>query len=115
LILLFRFEAAPAPLALSGLVFPGIGTAGFVADNIVDNHHVTGVTRHGSVFQALNSYRFLLNFQHVPEELERFRVILVLFKQFLYLGLAIIAGFDVSGIRLRIIRVIVGDNYRFLV
>jgi hypothetical protein len=62
----------------------------------------------------LNSYLFLLNFQHVPDKLERFWVILVLFKQLLYLGLAIIAGFDVSGIRLRVVRVIVGDNYRFL-
>jgi hypothetical protein len=48
--LLRRLETAPAPLAYSGIVLPGIGTAGFVADNIVDNQDFTGITGNGSVF-----------------------------------------------------------------
>jgi hypothetical protein len=51
LILFFRLEAASAPLAYSGLIFPGIGAAGFVANNIVDNGHVTRITFHEYVFR----------------------------------------------------------------
>jgi hypothetical protein len=51
LVLLRGLEAAPAPLALSGFVFPGIGATGFMTDNIIDNDHVTGVTLHCSVFR----------------------------------------------------------------
>jgi hypothetical protein len=51
LMLLRRSETAPAPLAYSGLVFPCIRAAGFMADNVIDNGHVTGFTGYGSVFR----------------------------------------------------------------
>jgi len=48
---LLRLETAPAPLALPRLIFPGIGAACFVADNVIDNQDFAGVTGYGSIFR----------------------------------------------------------------
>ena len=49
-------------------------------------------------------------FQHVPEELEGFRVVFVLFQKLLDLGLAVGARLDVSRVWFGIVRVVVRDN-----
>ena len=49
-------------------------------------------------------------FQHVPEVLEGFRVVFVLFKKLLDIGLAVGARLDVSRVWFGIVRVVVRDN-----
>ena len=48
--------------------------------------------------------------RHVPEALEGFRVVFVLFQKLLDLGLAVGARLDVSRVWFGIVRVVVRDN-----
>jgi hypothetical protein len=46
---------------------------------------------------------------HVPEELEGFEIVLVLFKKFLDLGLAVGARLDVPRVRFGVVWIVVWD------